>query len=108
MDLHGKVALVTGAGTGIGRATALALAAAGADVVAHVSRSKDDAESVARLARGLGRQALVLQADFADRASVERLAEAAQAWQGRVDVLVNNAATIERPIDVVEGGDFSD
>ena len=104
--LHGQVALVTGAATGIGRATALALAEAGADVVVHFSRSREDAEIVAGLVRDLGRRAHVAQADFAERESVRRLAEAAEGQWGHVDVLVNNAAVIEAPVDALEGGDF--
>ena len=105
-SLAGKVVLVTGGGTGIGRATALALAQDGADVLVHWSSSKDDAGSVAGLVRGLGRRAHVLQADFRDRAAVARLAEDAERQWGRVDVLVNNAATLEQPVDVLEGGDL--
>lgn len=98
-ELHGKVALVTGAGTGIGRATTLALAAAGADVLVHHSKSVEDANVVAKLARDLGVQAETLQADFSDRAAVTRLAEQAEARWGHVDILVNNAAWIESAID---------
>ena len=98
-ELHGKVALVTGAGTGIGRATALALADAGANVLVHYASSKEDAELVAKLVRDLGRQAATLQADFADRAAVTALAEQAQDHWGHVDVLVNNAAWIEHAVD---------
>ena len=105
--VEGKVALVTGAGTGIGRATALALGQAGADVLAHCASSKAEADDVAAQIRGLGRRAHVLQADFRDRASVARLADAAETQWGRVDVLVNNAATIEAAVDVVEGGDLA-
>ena len=106
-ELHGKVALVTGAATGIGRATALALAEAGANVLVHYATSKEDADIVVGLVKGLGRQAHALQADFSDRASVAALAEAAEGHWGHVDVLVNNAAAIERAIDVrTEGGGF--
>ena len=98
-ELHGKVALVTGAGTGIGRATALALAEAGASVLIHHNASKDDADIVAKLVKDLGRQAATLQADFADREAVAGLAEAAENHWGHVDILVNNAAWIEAAID---------
>lgn len=94
-ELHGKVALVTGAATGIGRATALALAGAGANVLVHYHTSRADADIVVKLVKELGRQAAPLQADLADRAAVERLAESAQDHWGHVDVLVNNAGWTE-------------
>lgn len=106
-ELHGKVAVVTGAATGIGRATALALAERGANVVVHYARSKEDADIVANLVKGLGRQAVALQADFRDRAALSGFAEAAEAHWGHVDVLVNNAGMMEHAIDPrTEGGDF--
>lgn len=98
-ELHGKVALVTGASTGIGRATALALAEAGASVLVHYSKSSEDAEIVVKLVKDLGRQAATLRSDFTDRASVTRLAEAAEDHWGHVDILVNNAAWIENASD---------
>jgi len=98
-ELHGKVALVTGAATGIGRATALALGEAGASVLVHYSKSAEDANIVAKLVKDLGRQAATLQADFSDRASVATLAAAAEEHWGRVDILVNNAAWIESAVD---------
>lgn len=98
-ELHGKVALVTGGATGIGRATALGLAEAGANVLVHYNASREDAEIVAKLVRDLGRQAAPLQADFADRAAVAALAEAAENHWGHVDILVNNAGWIERAFD---------
>lgn len=106
-ELHGKVALVTGAATGIGRATALALAEAGANVLVHYAKSREDAEIVAKLVRDLGRQAHALQADFADPGAPAALAEAAEGHWGHVDILVNNAATIEHAIDArAENADF--
>lgn len=98
-ELHGKVALVTGGATGIGRETALALAEAGANVLVHYGKSREDAGLVVKLVKDLGRQAAALQADFSDRASVAQLAEQAENHWGHVDVLVNNAATMEAAID---------
>jgi 3-oxoacyl-[acyl-carrier protein] reductase len=102
-ELHGKVALVTGGATGIGRATCLALADEGANVLVHYAHSKDDAQIVVDLVKGLGRQAYAMQADFTDRASVTALAESAEGHWGHVDVLVNNAGAIEHPIDARTG-----
>lgn len=94
-ELHGKVALVTGAATGIGRATALALASAGANVLVHYHASQEDANIVVKLVKDLGRQAAALQADLSDRAAVAPLAESAMDHWGHVDILVNNAGWSE-------------
>ena len=93
--LEGKVALVTGASRGIGRAIALDFARHGADVVVNYASRRDAAESVCASIRDLGRQALPLQADVAQAEDVARMAEAALAAFGRVDILVNNA-TVHR------------
>lgn len=106
-ELHGKAALVTGASTGIGRAIALALAEAGANVLVHYAKSKEDAEIVCGLVRALGRQAHPLQADLRVRENVALLAEAAEDHWGHLDILVNNAGTVEAAVDArTEGGDF--
>lgn len=93
MDLSGKAAIVTGAGTGVGRATALALAAAGCDVVVNYSRSKDAAEAVAAEAATSGVRAIAVQASVAEDDDCRRLVDAATDTFGRLDVLVNNAGT---------------
>jgi len=90
-DLHGKVALVTGAGRGIGKALALAFAREGADIVA-VSRTKDEIDATAREVEALGRAALVLPADVSREADVAAVGAAVGKRFGRLDVLVNNAA----------------
>ncbi len=84
-----RVALVTGAARNIGRATALELARLGMDVVVHTRRDAEAAEDVAQQVRALGTDARVLLADLTDADEVRRLA----AEVGRVDVLVNNAAS---------------
>src|SRR4051812_41558685 len=92
-DLHGRLAVVTGARRGIGRALAEALAAAGADIIgvsAHLRTDEEVAESV----RGLGRSFEGRAVDFADRDAV--LALGAELAERAPDILVNNAGTIER------------
>ena len=90
--LDGRVALVTGGSRGIGRAVALALAHAGADVVV-AARKEADLASVADELRAAGRRALAVPAHLGRRADVERLFDTALDAFGRLDVLVNNAAT---------------
>ncbi len=90
-DLAGRAAIVTGGGRGIGRAIALDLARAGADVALIYRGGAAAAESVAAEIGALGRRAIMVQADIAKRADVERLVDAAQEAFGRVDILVNNA-----------------
>ena len=90
--LDGRVALVTGASRGIGRAVALTLAQAGCDV-ALAARRAPDLEAVAEEVRALGRRALAVPAHLGRRPDVDRLFDAVQDALGRLDILVNNAAT---------------
>lgn len=83
--------MVTGSSTGIGRAIALELARGGADLLVHARSSAAEAEETAARVRALGRQAAVVLADLADTAAQDALIEAAFAWQGRVEIWVNNA-----------------
>ena len=87
---HGRVALVTGAGSGIGRATALALLAEGWQVVLSGRRAAPLEESIA-LAAGHADRALAIPADVTDAASVAALFEAVERRFGRLDLLFNNA-----------------
>ncbi|MFQ5827503.1 MAG: SDR family NAD(P)-dependent oxidoreductase [Dehalococcoidia bacterium] len=90
--LDGKVALVTGGSRGIGRAVALAFAEAGADV-AICARKMPDLESTAAEIAKLGRRSLPIPAHMGRREDRERLVETVAGEFGRIDVLVNNAAT---------------
>jgi 3-oxoacyl-[acyl-carrier protein] reductase len=91
-DLGGKVALVTGGSRGLGRGIALAMAAQGADLAINYRGNAEAAEAVADEARGLGRQASVIQGDTsAGREACEAIVKAALDAFGRIDILVNNA-----------------
>ncbi|MSP67858.1 MAG: glucose 1-dehydrogenase [Alphaproteobacteria bacterium] len=90
-DFTGRVAIVTGGGQGIGRAIATALLARGASVVLAEIDSAAGRQAAADLA-ALGPVALVAT-DVAEEASVVAMVAAALARFGRIDALVNNAAT---------------
>ena len=94
--LEGKVAIVTGASRGIGAAGARVFAAEGAKVVL-AARKGAALEAVADEIRAAGGEALAVEADVADEASVRRLIEAAVQAFGRVDVAFNNAGEGQMP-----------
>jgi len=118
IDLSGRVALVTGGSRGLGRAHALTLARAGADVaiadvqvesetteeeaarlgpLAQAARAQGlvYTEATAREIRDLGRRALVLKCDVGDRSQVDDAVARVVDELGSVDILVNNAATLD-------------
>ncbi|MCS6845741.1 MAG: glucose 1-dehydrogenase [Caldilineales bacterium] len=92
LDLANKVAIITGASRGIGQAIAEAYAQAGAAVVL-TSRKLENVGPVAEAIRAAGGRALALAAHAGDPAAAEAVVQAALAEFGRVDILVNNAAT---------------
>ncbi len=91
MELEGKVAIVTGGTRGIGRAIVLDLAANGADVALNYRKSAELAEELAETIRGMGRRALVVQADVSSFDDAQVMVQQVLDEFGRVDILVNNA-----------------
>jgi NAD(P)-dependent dehydrogenase (short-subunit alcohol dehydrogenase family) len=97
MDLtfEGHVAVVTGASTGIGRATAIALAKEGVQVVGASRRPPAaDVEGISHF-----------EVDLADPAAPAMLIDHAAQLHGRLDILVNNAATGRLGTGVLDAGD---
>ncbi len=92
VDLRDRVAIVTGGGRGIGRSIALGYARAGAEVLISAARNYEEAQAVADEARPLPGRIEALQADVTVLGDVERLVTRAVSLNGRIDVLVNNAA----------------
>ena len=119
-DLTGKVAVVTGGSRGLGRADCLALARAGADVVVtdilmesdpslqesaegaqsalaqlftsqHVVYSEQTSEEI----RKMGRRSVALKMDVTDRAQIKEVFAQVKKEFGAIDILVNNAATLD-------------
>ena len=92
LSLENKVALVTGGSRGIGRAIALGLAKSGADVIV-TSRKIADLENVAEEIKVLGRKSLAVATHIGRLEEIKNLVEKVKAQFGRIDILVNNAAT---------------
>ncbi|HKY92822.1 MAG TPA: SDR family oxidoreductase [Nevskiaceae bacterium] len=88
-DFDGKVAFVTGGGTGIGRATALRLADRGCRVVVAGRREGPLAETASRMPDRISHVTL----DLGNWAAQSKVLESVHERHGRLDILVNNAAT---------------
>lgn len=89
-DLHGKVAVVTGASVGLGRGFAFAMARQGADV-AILARRKEKLDQVAEEVRSLGVKCLPVKCDVNDLEEVKAALDTVLAEFGKVDILINNA-----------------
>jgi NAD(P)-dependent dehydrogenase (short-subunit alcohol dehydrogenase family) len=92
-QLHGKIAVVTGAASGIGRALALLLAERGCSVAA-VDLQQDAVRETAERIAALGARASSHALDVSDRAVMERLPGEVLSAHGAVDILVNNAGIL--------------
>jgi NAD(P)-dependent dehydrogenase (short-subunit alcohol dehydrogenase family) len=90
LDLRGKVAVVTGAGSGIGRGIALAYARAGADVAA-ADIVEERAEATAKEVAELGQRSLAIGVDVRDRTALGDMAARVSSEMGRLDICVANA-----------------
>ena len=92
-DYSDHVALVTGSATGVGRACVLRFAEMGFDVIVNYSKSEADALQTAADAKQRGAKVLVQGCDVGDDAAVRKMISKVSDTFGRLDVLVNNAAT---------------
>jgi len=91
-DLNGKVAIVNGASRGIGEAIARGLAACGAQLVL-TSRSEESVQEVADSITGNGGKAVAKACHAGNMEDIEALFEFVRSEFGRLDILINNAAT---------------
>jgi len=108
MEVAGKIALITG-GARIGQAVAEALARRGCGLALTYRSSRAAAEAAAAAAREAGVRTAVLHADVTDEAQVAAAVRDAERELGRLDILVNLAATYERtPLAGAGARAFSD
>ncbi len=93
LRLESRLCVVTGAAGGIGRAIAETLAEAGARI-ALLDRDEAGCHEAARALQASGAQALAVECDISDVASVNRACEQVERKMGTADVLVNNAGLL--------------
>ena len=94
-SLTGKIALITGASTGIGRGIAEHFATLGAAVIVH-GHHEDGARAAAARLEAAGHDSTAVTADLRDAGACRQMMQAAIAWKGGLDVLVNNAGMTDR------------
>jgi 3-oxoacyl-[acyl-carrier protein] reductase len=104
LDLHGRVAIVTGAAHGFGRAICLLLGRQGAAIWA-VDQLADELDETAALVRATGAECAPAACDLTDSGAVQTLAERVIAQAGRIDILVNCAGgvvgQVGRPVETI-------
>lgn len=124
-DLSGKVAIVTGASRGLGREDALTLARMGADVVITDILIEDDpnlqttaegansvlaqvatsqgwvfSNATAEEIRQMGRRSTAIKMDVTDREQIKEVFAQVKEQFGRIDILINNAATLDHTAQI--------
>src|SRR3984885_7312980 len=100
INMSKSVAIVTGASQGIGRSTAIRLAR-DYSALALVARSRGHLEETAAAVKAAGAQALVIDADLAERAAAQAIVDQTLAAYGRIDALLNIAGAVPQ-IDLFE------
>ncbi|RUT32955.1 SDR family oxidoreductase [Arsenicitalea aurantiaca] len=100
MEMDGKFAAITGAGSGLGEAAAVKLAQQGADI-ALIGRTEKELRQVAERIEAMGRRALVVTADVADEKAMRSGLKAISDEFGRIDFLFANAGVngVWAPLD---------
>lgn len=96
MDLHGRVALITGASSGIGYATALRMAEAGADIAIAYGSQEQAAAKLAGHIHRMGQRAITIRGDMLEPAEVLALVDETETRLGPVDLLISNAGAGQR------------
>jgi NAD(P)-dependent dehydrogenase (short-subunit alcohol dehydrogenase family)/3-oxoacyl-(acyl-carrier-protein) synthase len=107
-DLTGKVVLVTGGAKNVGKAIATRFATRGAHVIINFFHSLDDSKRTAAELRALGAPVDVIRASVARKDQVDRMFDEIEARHGRLDILVNNAASGALiPVDAIAEEHFN-
>jgi NAD(P)-dependent dehydrogenase (short-subunit alcohol dehydrogenase family) len=112
LELKGKAAVVTGASSddGIGSECAKMLASRGCNVVVNYATNKAGGEKIAEACRAAGADAIAVQGDVSKNQDCERLVKACIDKWGRLDVLINNAATTKpiphKRMDLLDAAEF--
>jgi 3-oxoacyl-[acyl-carrier protein] reductase len=112
LEIKGKAAIVTGASSddGIGSECAKILASRGCNVVVNYATNKVGGEKIAATCKTAGAEAIAVQGDVSKNEDCERLVKACLDKWGRLDVLINNAATTKpiphRRMDLLDAAEF--
>jgi NAD(P)-dependent dehydrogenase (short-subunit alcohol dehydrogenase family) len=93
MKLKNKIALVTGSSRGIGKAIAVNLASEGAQVIVHGPQESEELDSSFGQVKALNNDSIKIAADLSDPIAIAGIFEILKHMFGRLDILVNNAAT---------------
>jgi glucose 1-dehydrogenase len=104
MSLQNKVAIVTGGNSGIGQAIVLELARLGAKIVIDYVVRPEATEALEQQISKLGDQSIGIDADVSQVADLQKLADAAVAKFGRLDIMINNAGVGTRTSVTVKKG----
>lgn len=99
--LHGRTAIVTGAGTGIGQGTAVAFAKEGANQVL-VGRTLETLQETGKLIEQAGGKVHYVQGSVTDSATAEKAVSEAVSVFGGLDIVVNNAHTFSANLTLIE------
>ena len=103
MSFKGKVALITGGSRGIGKGVALELASRGIDIAFNYHRSHQAAAVTHQEIEAMGVRCMRVKANLSDGNKVKHLVSQVGSEFGRLDILVNNAASgIQRPAEELE------
>jgi pteridine reductase len=92
MNIHGKVALITGSAKRIGREVAIELARRGARIAIHYRSDESEARATLKRVREAGGDGVIFQAELTHNRDIEKMFQDVQEAFGGLDILVNSAS----------------